>query len=504
LIDTARQEGLVNQELVSSLRVAVMGDHPILLSALESVASHLGVRNFPWSGDKPDHVLLLDDTVSGDKVFSRCTRILLLDDGVRITDITDNKGGTPSDIQLPGLAMIGASLGFQEVLRQNRCIRRIDIVKSHISINYRINSDFSGDTIDFAGQFSIKGPDGETVPFHAKRCTDDSGHISLSARIESNQLAESLLREISLTDIADCRGEEDRKPSVIEVRIPRQDGGITGTCVVAGVGGLGSWALHSISQGVSNFGSDGYGLELVIIDPDIEIETHNLNRQVLYSEVDVGSPKALAASTEIRRRLPMAETLSGVQELGMPELEMFINGHTKTSDSEFLEEDLGISLSSLPPEILHEALGRADVILSCVDNLRARTIISALSEHLHAPMINAGAGGWSGQMDIFHPKESCMVCRYGPSVGLDSRVQSCQEDGEIPFSSIVTSTAIFGSLQGLAALARLSVDGDLLGKWPDGFVWGGRWNKISSHANTFHLADKGKSHLDHLLSALLR
>ena len=68
-MDTARQEGLVNQELVSSLRVAVVGYHLILLSGLESVASHLVVHNFPWSEDKPDHVLLLDDTVSGDKVF---------------------------------------------------------------------------------------------------------------------------------------------------------------------------------------------------------------------------------------------------------------------------------------------------------------------------------------------------------------------------------------------------------------------------------------------------
>ena len=74
MIDTARQEGLVNQELVSSLRVSIVGYHPIILSGLESVQSHLVVHNFPWSEDKPDHVLLLEDTVSGDKIFPDALR----------------------------------------------------------------------------------------------------------------------------------------------------------------------------------------------------------------------------------------------------------------------------------------------------------------------------------------------------------------------------------------------------------------------------------------------
>ena len=76
-------------------------------------------------------------------------------------------------------------------------------------------------------------------------------------------------------------------------------------------------------------------------------------------------------------------------------------------------------------------------------------------------MINAGAAGWSGQMDVIREGDGCMTCRYGSGIARDDRVASCQEDGEIPFSSIVTSTAIFGALQGLALMAALSERGHI-------------------------------------------
>ena len=107
-------------------------------------------------------------------------------------------------------------------------------------------------------------------------------------------------------------------------------------------------------------------------------------------------------------------------------------------------------------------------------------------------MINAGAAGWSGQLDIIRPSESCMVCRYGSGVARDARTASCQEDGEIPFSSIVTSTALFGALQGLALLAALSDQTEPLGLWPGQLVWGGRANTIGIVKG----ASKGPFHND--------
>ena len=107
-------------------------------------------------------------------------------------------------------------------------------------------------------------------------------------------------------------------------------------------------------------------------------------------------------------------------------------------------------------------------------------------------------------MDIIRPSESCMVCRYGSGVARDARTASCQEDGEIPFSSIVTSTALFGALQGLALLAALSDQTEPLGSWPGQLVWGGRSNTV----NVVNGVSKGpffndiSSHESHLLEAL--
>jgi hypothetical protein len=45
---------------------------------------------------------------------------------------------------------------------------------------------------------------------------------------------------------------------------------------------------------------------------------------------------------------------------------------------------------------------------------------------------------------------------YGPSVAHDQVVYSCQEDGEVPLSSLAITNAFVGSLQAISALQRLT------------------------------------------------
>ena len=98
-----------------------------------------------------------------------------------------------------------------------------------------------------------------------------------------------------------------------------------------------------------------------------------------------------------------------------------------------------------------------------------------------------------------------MLCRYGVSAVNETIRMSCQEDGDVPFSSIVTSTAIFGALEGLALLTLLSGGCEQLSEWPTHISWNGRTNSFQSisdkglFANSF--SDEGP-HCVHLYNRL--
>ena len=64
------------------------------------------------------------------------------------------------------------------------------------------------------------------------------------------------------------------------------------TVVMLGCGGLGTWALAALaSAGIGRF---------VLVDDDV-VELSNLNRQILYGEADVGTPKVDAAAAWLAR-----------------------------------------------------------------------------------------------------------------------------------------------------------------------------------------------------------
>jgi len=79
--------------------------------------------------------------------------------------------------------------------------------------------------------------------------------------------------------------------------------------LVLGVGGLGSWAAISLA-------CCGVG-ELTLVDGDT-VELSNLNRQLLYTEDDIGRPKANAAAAAIARFNPGIAVLPVARTLGTP------------------------------------------------------------------------------------------------------------------------------------------------------------------------------------------
>ena len=79
--------------------------------------------------------------------------------------------------------------------------------------------------------------------------------------------------------------------------------------LVLGVGGLGSWAAISLA-------CCGVG-ELTLVDGDT-VELSNLNRQILFSEDDLGHPKAELAAAAIRRFNPGVSVVPVVRTLEIP------------------------------------------------------------------------------------------------------------------------------------------------------------------------------------------
>jgi bacteriocin biosynthesis cyclodehydratase domain-containing protein len=79
--------------------------------------------------------------------------------------------------------------------------------------------------------------------------------------------------------------------------------------LVLGMGGLGSWAALSLA-------CCGVG-QLTLVDGD-EVELSNLNRQVLFSEDDLGRPKALVAAAAIARFNSATRVVPVARTLGTP------------------------------------------------------------------------------------------------------------------------------------------------------------------------------------------
>jgi len=70
-------------------------------------------------------------------------------------------------------------------------------------------------------------------------------------------------------------------------------------------------------------------------------------------------------------------------------------------------------------------------------------------------MVNGGGEGARGVIEHFG-EEVCMVCRYGPQEAYAIERAPCQEQGDRPVSSTVTTTAYVGAMQAATALCLLA------------------------------------------------
>lgn len=129
--------------------------------------------------------------------------------------------------------------------------------------------------------------------------------------------------------------------------------------LIVGVGGLGCpIALYLTSAGVGHIG---------LIDNDV-VSIHNLHRQVLYDEADIGQPKATCALHHLR---------------------------SKNSDIELIAYPM-----RLTKENAEALISEYDIVVDGCDNHATRYLISDICERLGKPYVYAAISAFQGQAGI--------------------------------------------------------------------------------------------------------
>ena len=129
--------------------------------------------------------------------------------------------------------------------------------------------------------------------------------------------------------------------------------------LIVGVGGLGCpIALYLTSAGVGHIG---------LIDNDV-VSIHNLHRQVLYDEADIGQPKATCALHHLR---------------------------SKNSDIELIAYPM-----RLTKENAEALISEYDIVVDGCDNHATRYLISDICERLGTPYVYAAISAFQGQAGI--------------------------------------------------------------------------------------------------------
>jgi len=186
--------------------------------------------------------------------------------------------------------------------------------------------------------------------------------------------------------------------------------------LIIGLGGLGSpVAMYLAAAGV------GY---LTLVDDDI-VEVSNLQRQIIYSEQDIGRLKVESAADSLRN----------------------IN-----SDCQ-----LEIKTTRLDKHALQIEVEKSDVVVDCSDNFASRFLLNEVTQQLKIPLVSGAAIRMEGQITVYDSRNcgsACYRCIYQDNGELQ---QTCSESGVLsPLLGII------GSMQAVETIKLLTGIGETL------------------------------------------
>ncbi len=177
------------------------------------------------------------------------------------------------------------------------------------------------------------------------------------------------------------------------------------TALVVGAGGLGCAASqYLVAAGLGR---------LVLVDFDT-VELSNLQRQILFTEADIGHSKARSAIARLRQLNPHSD-LYGIEQ-------------------------------RLDDAALREQVAAAAVVLDCSDNLATREQLNRLCWQEKIPLVSGAVIRMEGHLSVFpmtasDPCYQCFSHRFG------EQELSCMEAGVL-----APVVGIIGNLQALEAI----------------------------------------------------
>ncbi len=194
--------------------------------------------------------------------------------------------------------------------------------------------------------------------------------------------------------------------------------------LVIGAGGLGCAALQCLAAaGVGTIG---------IVDYD-HIELSNLHRQILYSESDIGKPKASTAAEKLQK----------------------INSSLS----------LQVFEKKLQTDNAFEIIRQYDIVIDGSDNFPTRYLVNDACSILNIPLIYGSVFRYEGQVSVFHSPSnpnsptgrSANYRDLFPIPPKEGEVPNCMESGVLG-----VLTGIIGTMQAAEAIKLITGIGEVL------------------------------------------
>jgi molybdopterin/thiamine biosynthesis adenylyltransferase len=181
------------------------------------------------------------------------------------------------------------------------------------------------------------------------------------------------------------------------------------SAAVIGLGGLGSVVAAYLTMA-------GVG-RIRLVDQDT-VETHNLQRQILYGIDDVRAPKVEAAARRLKALNPQVRLETVAENVREANVDTIVS--------------------------------KCDCIVDGLDNMSTRYIINRASVEHSIPFIFAGAIGMEGNISVFRPPTTpCLECIM-PGLD-DASLPTCETRGVLG-----TTTGTIGALEATETIKLLA------------------------------------------------